>query len=147
MGIHSDRHYRFDQPRAVVWRTLAGVDRYREWWPWLREFDGVELAAGAHWHCLVKPPLPYSLRFEIALTEVDAPQRVQAELTGDIAGSAEIILDEVANGSALRFVSDLTGSSGLVGLVDRLARPLASFGHDWVLDNGIRQFRARGLPR
>ena len=145
MVIHSDRRYRFDQPGADVWDALTRVEHYRDWWPWLREFDGVGFAAGQRWHCIVKPPLPYALRFEIALTEVVAPQRARAELAGDIAGVAEITVDDATGGSVLTLVSDLTGKSGVVGLVDRLARPLASFGHDWVIDNGIRQFRARAM--
>jgi hypothetical protein len=146
VGIHSDRRYRFDQPRSVVWDALTRVEHYRDWWPWLREFDGVAFAAGERWCCVVKPPLPYALRFEIALAEVDAPQWARAELVGDITGVAQIAVDDLTRGSALRLVSDLAGRSGLVGLVDRLARPVAAFGHDWVLDNGIRQFRARAMP-
>jgi hypothetical protein len=129
----------------VVWEALTQVEHYRDWWPWLRQFDGERFAAGERWRCVVKAPLPYSLRFEIGLIEVAAPDRAGAELTGDIAGRAEIALDDEAHGSVLRLTSDLAGTSGLIGVLDRLARPVASFGHDWVLDNGIRQFRAGGF--
>ena len=27
-----------------------------------------------------------------------------------------------------------------------MARPVAQWGHDWVLDTGLRQFRAKALP-
>jgi hypothetical protein len=30
--------------------------------------------------------------------------------------------------------------------VARLARPMAQFGHDWVLDTGARQFRSHAFP-
>ncbi len=142
MGITSNRRYRFDHPPATVWAALTEVGQYRRWWPWLREFDGAAFTAGERWHCTVKPPLPYSLRFEIALLEVEPPHLARAELDGDIAGGAEITVEDEPGGSVLLLASDLSGRSGLVGLVDRLARPVASYGHDWVLDNGIRQFRA-----
>jgi uncharacterized protein YndB with AHSA1/START domain len=142
VGIRSDRSYRFDESRAVVWEALTRIGHYRDWWPWLRQFDGERFAVGEHWRCVVKAPLPYSLRFEIELVEVVAPDRARAELTGDIAGRAEIALSDAAHGSVLRLTSDLTGTSGLIGALDRLLRPVAAFGHDWVLDNGIRQFRA-----
>jgi hypothetical protein len=29
--------------------------------------------------------------------------------------------------------------------ISRLARPVAAFGHDWVLDTGFRQFSARAI--
>jgi hypothetical protein len=37
--------------------------------------------------------------------------------------------------------SDLSADSGLARLVGTIVPPLARRGHDWVLDNGIRQFR------
>ena len=44
--------------------------------------------------------------------------------------------------SELRLRSDLTARSGPARWLGTLAPPLAARGHDWVLDNGIRQFRA-----
>jgi hypothetical protein len=31
--------------------------------------------------------------------------------------------------------------------VARVAQPVVTFGHDWVLDTGARQFRSRALHR
>jgi hypothetical protein len=56
----------------------------------LREFDGAAFEAGERWRCVVKPPLPYTLRFDVSLTEVVEYQRVRATVDGDIIGWAEL---------------------------------------------------------
>ena len=46
-----------------VWSLISEVSQYRSWWPWLRAFDAVALAAGEEWRCEVQPPVPYLVRF------------------------------------------------------------------------------------
>ena len=141
MGIRSDRHYRFTAPRREVWSALTQVDQYQTWWPWLRSFDGRRFAAGVAWECVVKPQLPYTLEFVIVLDAVREEAGARAALTGDIEGMAELTLTDEGTGSALRLQSDLTARSGPARWLDAIAPPVARRGHDWILDNGIRQFR------
>lgn len=142
MGVRSDRHYRFVESRPAVWAALTAVDRYRDWWPWLRRFDGERFAAGERWACAVKPQLPYVIEFEIRLTAVTPETSAHAELVGDIGGWAHLELTDAGGGCDLNLVSDLTAASGPARLIGRLVPSLAAAGHDWVLGNGIRQFRA-----
>ena len=141
MGVRSDRSYRFTASRHELWSALTQVDRYRTWWPWLRSFDGQGFAPGEQWRCVVKPQLPYTLEFVIALDLVKEAESARARLTGDIDGWAELTVDDDGSGSKLRLNSDLTARNGLARWVGTLAPPLATRGHDWVIDNGIRQFR------
>jgi hypothetical protein len=141
VGIRSDRHYRFDVPRIELWQALTQVDQYRTWWSWLRQFDGLAFAAGERWRCVVKPQLPYTLEFVIALDAVKAGESAGASLSGDIEGWAQLTLGDDGGGSRLRLQSDLTARSGWARAVGAIVPPIARRGHDWVLDNGIRQFR------
>lgn len=147
MTVRSDRNYGFHADRADVWSALTDVERYPRWWPWLRRFDGEAFAVGERWCCVVSPPLPYSLRFELVLAEVLEGTTVRARLDGDIAGTARLDLRDVPGGCELRLVSELAARGGMARLVDRLVPGLAARGHDWVLDDGIRRFRAVALPR
>lgn len=142
MGVRSDRNYRFNASRRDLWKALTRVDEYQTWWPWLRSFDGRAFAAGEHWQCVVKPQLPYTLEFVIALDEVRDGAFAHAGLTGDIQGWAELTLADDGAGSEIRLRSDLTARRGPAKWLSTLVPPVASRGHDWVLDNGIRQFRA-----
>lgn len=145
MAIHSDRRFRFDATRPEVWDALARVDRYRCWWPWLHRFDGERLASGETWRCLVKPPLPYRVSFSITVTDVVEHQSASARLAGDIVGTATITAADDGAGCLLRLVSDLTAIGGPARHIGRFAPWLAATGHDWILDQGIRQFRAHAL--
>jgi hypothetical protein len=124
---------------------MARVDQYQAWWPWLRSFDGTDLEAGQTWSAVIQPPLPYRLRFEIHLAEVDAPHRARAEVTGDIEGVAVIEIASVPGGSELHLISELAPARPVLEAMSRLAGPIARFGHGWVLDTGLRQFRERAL--
>jgi uncharacterized protein YndB with AHSA1/START domain len=141
VSVHSDRRHQFGVSRDELWEAVTEIDQYRHWWPWLRSFDGRAFAAGERWGCVVKPQLPYTLEFEIVLEEVRRAERAYARLTGDIEGWAELVLADAETGSVLRLRSDLTAGGGPARWVEMLAGPLARRGHDWVLDNGIRQFR------
>jgi hypothetical protein len=143
--ISSDRRHVFPVPPAELWRTMARVDQYQEWWPWLRSFDGTDLVVGQTWSAVIQPPLPYRLRFEIHLDEVDAPATARALVTGDIVGTAHIEIGAVPGGSELHLTSELAPARPLLEAMSRLAGPIARFGHRWVLDTGLRQFRDQAL--
>lgn len=145
MEVRSDRRYRFAVPPPELWAAITAVDRYRGWWPWLRRFDAESFEAGATWSCTVQPPLPYTLRFTIHLEEVEPSRFVTAEIDGDIVGRAAIDLRPLDGGSELRLVSILAPRNPALRLVATVARPAAQFGHDWVLDTGLRQFERAAL--
>jgi hypothetical protein len=139
--VRSDRRHRFANPPDELWAALARVEDYRRWWPWL---DGHQdgFAPGARWSCVVRPPLPYVLRFDLVLEEVEAPRFATATVTGDIRGHAALDVRPVPGGSELRLVSVLAPSSSLLRAVAGAVPVVARLGHDWVLDTGLRQFRA-----
>ncbi len=149
--VRSDRRHRFPVEPDVLWAAMARVDRYPEWWPWLRRFEGRHLAVGDVWTCTVQPPLPWTLRFQIEIDEVVPATLVTAVVSGDVRGTARVELAalERADGHPAsceaRLVSELAPGNSVLRSVARLARPLVRFGHDWVLDTGARQFRDGAL--
>ena len=94
---------------------------------------------------MVQPPLPYALRFDLRLVTVEAPTLAVARLDGDIVGDARLVVTETDGGADARLVSDLAPGNRMLRAVAGLARPLARYGHDWVLDTGARQFRQHAL--
>jgi hypothetical protein len=127
---------------------MADVGSYRRWWPWLLRLDaGDGLEPGQAWRCTVQPPLPYLLRFTIHLAAVDPPRSAAARVSGDIQGTATIeVVAGADGGSEVRLVSELAPANPFLRSVARFARPVARFGHDWVLDTGASQFRRRAFP-
>lgn len=141
----SDRRYRFDDDRATVWAAISSVDRYPEWWPWLRSFRGAGLVAGDVWECQIQPPVPYSLHFTVSFDEVVPLDVVRATVSGDVRGTARLELEDSGVGCRARIVSTLVPANRTLRAVARLARPVAQYGHAWVLDTGAEQFTARAL--
>ena len=144
--IRSDRRITFDSPPGEVWEAMTRTGNYTSWWSWLRRIDASGLVGGDVWACQVQPPLPYSLRFKITLDEVVEGRSVQATVSGDIIGAARVELSASgADATVIHFVSDLEPAAGALRAFAAVARPLVVWGHDWVIDQGVRQFRARAM--
>jgi hypothetical protein len=144
--FRSDRSWRFDLGPDELWERIAGVEHYADWWPWLRSFDpSGGLAPGARWRCEVSPPLPYIVRFTVHIRRVErvpAGRRVHAIVDGDVRGEADLQVEPDGPGAAARLRSALEPANPLLRSVGRVARPAVEWGHDWVLDEGRRQFVA-----
>jgi uncharacterized protein YndB with AHSA1/START domain len=145
MEVRSERRFQFDATPAALWAALTAVEDYPTWWPWLRDFDAHALAAGEEWRCTVKPPLPYVVRFVVRFDDVRAQERIDASVSGDIAGPAQLTIEPSGTGSAVTLTSALRPTSSILRAVATIGRPLVRYGHDWVLDIGAGQFASRAL--
>lgn len=141
MRIRSDRTYHLPGRADDVWRRLARIEDYRSWWPWLRRFEARALAAGDVWRCTLRPPVPYAIRCDIALVDVEAPRLVTAALSGDLVGAARFELRDGRNRTDVRLVSDLAAARPALRMAARLLSAAARRGHDRLLD-AARQFAA-----
>lgn len=140
MRFHTDRRYQIPLSPPELWGAIAEVDDFRGWWPWLRRFEGERLAMGERWQCTVQPPLPYIVRFEVALDEVLEARSVGATISGDVVGEARLDITERSDGCEARLVSSLEPGHLLLRAMARFAAPVVRHGHDWVIDSGARQF-------
>ena len=143
----SDRDWMFDVGADELWSTMTEIGRYPSWWPWLRHFDpGRGFETAARWRCEVAPPLPYVVRFTVVLDRIEEGSSVHATVDGDVRGLAELHLQDLGGGrSRARLRSRLAPAHPVLRNVGRLARPVVEWGHDWVLDQGRRQFVDRAL--
>lgn len=145
MDVRSDRRYQLGVSPEELWPILTRAEDYRRWWPWLRVCDARAFEVGATWRCVVQPPLPYTIQFELTLTEVEPARWTTASITGDIVGTASVDLHPHEGGTEVRLVSHLAPANPFLHAVARVARPLVQLGHDWVLDTGWRQFDTRAM--
>jgi hypothetical protein len=156
--------HRYELPLSpeMVWSLMSGVENYRSWWPWLREFEGRGLSLGDEWRCMVQPPVPYLVRFRVVIDHVEAPSLVRARVLGDVVGDATLTLEKMESRVGQNGDAAAAGAPGVTGcvatlhsslapgntalaIVSRFAAPIARFGHDWVLDSAARQFIARAV--
>jgi uncharacterized protein YndB with AHSA1/START domain len=141
-AITTEHRYDVPLPREEVWALISDVANYRLWWSWLRAFDATRLAVGEEWRCEVQPPVPYPVRFRVAIEHVEPPALVRARVRGDVVGDASLTLVDAADGCVVTLRSSLAPGNPALRLVSRFGGPIARYGHDWVLDSGARQFIA-----
>jgi len=140
-----DRSFDFRVPPGELWSVLARTDRYPEWWPWLRSFDGAALEEGAVARCVVQGPLPYSLRFDVVVECVVPEERVVTQVRGDLAGPAVLELGARSDGSSARLTWTLELRDRLLRPLAMLTRPAMVWAHDRVIEVGLREFERVAL--
>lgn len=141
VSFASDRSWSFEQSPEELWERLTDFADYPSWWPWLRRFRPIGgFEPGARWSCTVAPPVPYDVSFTVLLEQVEPMRSVRAKVGGDIEGDALLSLEPDGGGCSARLTSSLAPASRLLRSVGAAARPLVEWSHDWVLDQGQRQF-------
>lgn len=144
--FESDRAWTLPASPAEVWAALERTDQYAQWWPWLDGADLPPLRAGARARVRIAAPWGYRLRLEVAIDEVREGdvRRVEATVTGDLCGSAAVEVTGGGEGgtSRLRLTWELTPGRALLRVLAVVAHPVLVWGHDRVLDAGLRQMSA-----
>jgi hypothetical protein len=142
-----DRAWSFGVTPEELWTTLGQTDKYREWWPWLREFrvDGDGFRSGATAQLVIQAPLPYQLRCAIHVDEVVRPQKLVAHVTGDLEGPARLELEPTPGGAQARLAWTLEVRSSLLRPLATIGRPALSWAHDRIVERGLVQFEQHAL--
>ena len=105
---------------------------------------------GRRWDCTVQPPLPYTLHFALEIDEVVPYELVTARVSGDLdrlrppRGAGPLGRRGHPVGDPAD-APDLAPTNRVLRTFALMARPVVRFGHDWVLDTGVQQFRSRAL--
>jgi uncharacterized protein YndB with AHSA1/START domain len=144
-----DRSWHFAVSPSELWATLAQTDRYRTWWPWLREFDvqgeGPALTTGAVADVLIQAPLPYQLHCTVRVIDAVLDERLVTEVDGDLRGPARLELRPVADGTDARLVWELDLQAPLLRSLAVVARPAMAWAHDRIVERGLEQFEGHAL--
>ncbi len=137
--------WRFSVAPEELWQAFCQTERFPQWWPWLRTLESAGLVEGGVSHCVVRAPVPYALSFTVAILELAPPRAVVAAVSGDLEGPARLDVVAQPGGSEARLSWVLDVRSPLLRAAALVARPLMNWGHNWVVDTGVRQFRSRAL--
>jgi uncharacterized protein YndB with AHSA1/START domain len=140
-----DRTWTFDEAPADLWGVLTRTDDFPRWWPWLRELSGDGLVPGGRTDCVVRAPIPYTLRFTVAVRELVPGRLVEAAVEGDLAGPARLEVDAAGAGSTVRLAWEVELRRPVLRAAAVFGRPVMEWGHDWVVTTGVEQFLRRAL--
>jgi hypothetical protein len=71
----------------------------------------------------------------------------EAHIDGDLRGHASLSFDELRGGTRVRAAWTLEAASAPMRVASRVARPLARWGHDRVVEMAVTGIRWSGQPR
>ncbi len=148
-----DRGWDFAVTPEQLWTTFEQTDRYREWWPWLKDLrlagadagGGAAFQPGSQATVVIQAPLPYQLHCVVHIHEAEAARRLVAHVTGDLQGPARLELSPTATGTSARMAWTLDVQSSLLRPLATIARPALAWAHDRIVERGLVQFESHAL--
>jgi uncharacterized protein YndB with AHSA1/START domain len=140
-----DRRFELSVAPATLWSALEQTDRYPDWWSWLHTLEGGGLRAGDTARCVVRAPLPYSLRFDVHVEEVVPMTRVVTRIDGDLVGPAHLEITTTDLGCEARLLWELELRDPVLRPLAIVTRPAMQWAHDRVVDVGFAEFQRRAL--
>ena len=82
---------------------------------------------------------------QLQFDRVVPEERLEAKVTGDVAGTAWLVLTPSGGGSLVDVGWAMKPRSRAMQAAAMLARPLLRWSHEWVLARGLEQFRRTAL--
>jgi uncharacterized protein YndB with AHSA1/START domain len=140
-------------PPEAVFDALADAKTYPQWWTPVYidvESDGpAELGRESRQH--FKGRLPYHLHTRSVITEINPPERITAEVDGDLRGRGTWTLTPIADGGThVRFDWEVHADRRLLKVLTPLLRPLFRWNHNWAIARameGLEPYAAREAAR
>ncbi|MGK4580605.1 SRPBCC family protein [Kitasatospora sp. HPMI-4] len=132
--------WRLPAEPALVYRALADVARYPQWWPQIRSVRQLDEHSG---ELAIRSVLPYVLRITIREQRRDAAAGLlQAELGGDLRGWSRWQVGPGGPGTLVLFEEDVRPAKPLMRRFAPIARPLFLTNHAAMMRAGQRGLRA-----
>jgi hypothetical protein len=138
--------WRLAAEREDVFDVLHESERWPEWWRGVERVvkleDGDADGRGSLGRYTWRSVLPYRLEFDMRITNVDRPNRMDGEAVGELTGTGSWRLYEDADATAVLFEWRVQTTRAWMNALAPLARPVFRWNHDWVMRQG-----GRGLAR
>jgi hypothetical protein len=138
--------WRVAAPREAVFEVIHASERWPEWW------DGVESVVkleegdaegrGSLGRYVWRSAMRYRLAFEMRITHVDRPRRMEGSAVGELAGTGSWRLYEDEGATAVLFEWRVHTTRWWMNALAPIARPAFKWNHDRLMHAG-----GRGLAR
>jgi quercetin dioxygenase-like cupin family protein/uncharacterized protein YndB with AHSA1/START domain len=128
-----------EAPPEPVFEALADARTYPQWWQPVyidAEADGPpEVGRRSRQH--FKGRLPYELNTEATVVALDAPRRIEVEVTGDLSGHGVWTLTPKNGRTHVRFDWQVRADRPLLRVLTPLLRPAFRWNHNWAIARAI----------
>lgn len=138
--------WRIAAPVADVWRALVEVERWPQWWPYVRrvqtlregDADGVGAIRRIEW----SSRLPYGFTLDVEGVEASRHRVLRGCATGDLDGVGLWVLKPEDGGTCVRYTWRLDLRTRWMRAAAPLMAPVFRWNH-----HGVMRAGARGLAR
>jgi hypothetical protein len=139
--------WRMQAPIERVWEEIFHTERWPSWWKYVARVDDLEPGngdgVGKRQHLVFRTRLPYTLGFDIRLTQIQPPSTLQSEATGELEGSGRWRLTPDDGGTLVRYNWDVRTTKWWMNLLAPIARPAFNWNHDQLMLEGGQSLARR----
>lgn len=146
-------HWRVPGRIEEVHRLLQQAERLPDWWP------SVYLAVSANGKgadrrldMTTKGWLPYTLRWQMRVTGMEYPSRIDLSAEGDLVGRGTWLLAQAGEDVDITFEWEVMADKPLLKYLSPLLKPLFAMNHRWAMQQGeislrleMQRLRARSM--
>ena len=139
-------NWKFDSPIENVWDAITKSENWPLWWRCVKKVEliqeGDKDGVGSIRRFLWKGKLPYELAFEMKVTRVERPFKMEGIAEGELSGTGIWMLEQSDGYTAVRYDWNVRTTKWWMNLLAPIAKPIFRWNHDHVMNEG-----GKGLAR
>jgi len=141
----SDWH--FTHPLARVWALVEDVEHWPGWWPAVKRVEtvrtGDETGLGAVRRITWGTALPYTLTFDVEVTQIEHHDCIEGRAHGAIEGTGLWNFHEEPEGTHVRYLWRVDVTKGWMKLLAPVLAPVFAWNHNKAMCRGLEGARKR----
>ncbi|MBM4260623.1 MAG: polyketide cyclase [Deltaproteobacteria bacterium] len=140
-------HWRIEAKIEEVYRIISNAADLPRWWPSVyldvRELSpGNEKGVGKIVDLYTRGWLPYTLRWQFRVTEVNFPHGLALEAWGDFVGTGRWTFKQDGAWANIRYDWQIRADKPLLRYLSFILKPIFAANHRWAMAQGERSLRA-----
>lgn len=144
---HFVTRWRVEAPIEEVFRIISNATELPRWWPSVylevRELaPGDKKNVGKVVDLYTRGWLPYTLRWQFRVTEVDFPHGLALEAWGDFVGTGRWSFAQDGRWADIRYDWHIRADKPLLRYLSFVLKPIFSANHRWAMAQGEQSLRA-----
>jgi Polyketide cyclase / dehydrase and lipid transport len=129
-----------DAPRDDVWEAIWESGEWPRWWPGVieaTEIDpGTPCGVGRRGRYTWRSRIPYSVRFEVAVTEIERPYLLAGDAGGELEGTGRWRFFADGDVTAVLYEWNVRTTKRWMNAVAPIAGPAFRWNHDQIMRRG-----------
>lgn len=141
----------FDAPIEKVWNEVCDVQGWSTWPEWWSDWKEMklrgsgEVGVGSIIDCVAKAGLPYTLRYQLEISKIEAPHLSEFKASGDLEGVGRWTLEERDGGTAVTYYWNISTTNPIFNFFGRFsfAKAMIVKNHDGMMARGYEGIKNR----